>query len=282
MTARLLLLLASLILSLPGYASPVQINYPILPAKGDPQLNYMLAMLRLACSKAGEECQLRPGPAMVQGRAIQELRRPQGLIDVIWTMTSVSREKLLVPVRIPLYKGLIGWRVALLPPGRQAMLAEVKDAAELAHYSAGQEHDWPDTLILQHARLPVVVTPDYESLFIMLSKQRFDYFPRSVIEILNEQRTHAELKLLIDPYVLLHYPAAFYFFVSPKRPQLARMLERGLERALKDGSFDALFQQHNGPALKALALDKRRIIHLENPLLPASTPLQRKELWYRP
>lgn len=242
----------------------------------------MLALLRLACEKAGEKCLLRPGPAMVQGRAIQELRRPQGMIDVLWTMTSVDREKLLVPVRIPLYKGLIGWRVALLPPGRQEMLAEVKNVNELAHFTAGQEHDWPDTAILQHAKLPVVVTPDYESLFAMLAKQRFDYFPRSVIEILNEQRTHSELRLPVDPHLLLHYPTAFYFFVSPKRPQLARMLERGLERAIRDGSFDTLFQQHNGPALKALALDKRRIIYLENPLLPARTPLQRKELWYRP
>lgn len=282
MKARLPLFLASLLLAVSCLAGPVQINYPILPTKGDPQLNYMLALLRLACTKAGEQCQLRPGPAMVQGRAIQELRRQQGLIDVIWTMTSVEREKLLLPVRIPLYKGLIGWRVALVPPGRQEMFAEVNDLNELAHFNAGQEHDWPDTVILQNAKLPVVVTPDYESLFSMLAKQRFDYFPRSVIEILNEHHTHADLRLQIDPYLLLYYPTAFYYFVSPKRPQLARMLERGLELAIRDGSFEAVFQQYNGPALRALAVDKRRIIALPNPLLPPNTPLHRKELWYRP
>ena len=29
-------------------------------------------------------------------------------------------------------------------------------------------------------------------------------------------------------------------------------------------------------------LDQRRIIELDNPLLPLHTPLQRRELWYRP
>ena len=242
----------------------------------------MLALLHLACNKAGEVCQLFPGPAMVQGRAIQELQRPQSQIDVMWTMTSTEREKLLLPVRIPLYKGLIGWRVALLHPDRSELLAKVDSVAALARFSAGQEHDWPDTAILQHAGLPVVTTPDYEPLFSMLLQRRFDYFPRSVIEVSNEVRTHAELGLVIDRHILLRYPAAFYFFVRPQRPQLARMLGRGLEQAIRDGSFDALFQQYNGAALKALALDKRRIIDLPNPLLPATVPLHRKNLWYRP
>lgn len=242
----------------------------------------MLALLHLACNKTGEVCLLYPGPAMVQGRAIQELQRPQSQIDVMWTMTSVEREKLLLPVRIPLYKGLIGWRVALLHPDRSELLAKVDSVAALAKFSAGQEHDWPDTAILQRAGVPVVTTPDYEPLFSMLLQRRFDYFPRSVIEVSNEVRTHADLGLVIDRHILLRYPAAFYFFVRPQRPQLAHMLSRGLEKAIRDGSFDALFQQHNGITLKALALDKRRIIDLPNPLLPPTVPLQRKSLWYRP
>ena len=282
MPARLKVLLLALIFSLPGQAATVLINYPILPAKGDPQLIYMLALLKLACDKAGEKCLLRPGPAMVQGRAILELQRKQSRIDVMWTMTSRDREHMLIPIRIPLYKGLIGWRVALLPPGKRHLLATVDSVQELAKYTAGQEHDWPDTPILLKGGLNVVTTPDYESLFTMLVNRRFDYFPRSVIEIQNEQRTHAELKLEIDPYILIHYPAAFYFFVSPNRPQLAQMLQSGLEKAVSDGSLDALFRQHNGPTLRALQMDKRRIIHLPNPLLPEETPLQRKELWYQP
>lgn len=282
MRTRLLPLLASLLLVARCLANPVQINYPVLPTKGDPQLAYMLALLRLACDKAGEQCQLYSGPAMVQGRAIQEMQRPQGQIDVMWTMTSAEREQRLLPVRIPLYKGLIGWRVALLRPDRSELLAKIDSAAALAKLTAGQEHDWPDTAILQHTGLPVVTTPDYEPLFSMLLQRRFDYFPRSVIEVINEQRTHADLGLVIDRHILLRYPAAFYFFVRPQRPELARMLTRGLEKAVRDGSFDALFQQHHGPALRALRLDKRRIIDLSNPLLPPTTPLQRKELWYRP
>jgi hypothetical protein len=282
MPARLKLFLLGLLIGASCHANPVLINYPILPTKGDPQLHYMLSLLKLACGKAGSTCLLRPGPAMVQGRAILELQRKQSRIDVMWTMTNRERERLLLPIRIPLYKGLIGWRVALLPPGKAHLLAEVNSLKALARFTAGQEHDWPDTTILQAAGLPVVSTPDYEPLFTMLAKHRFDYFPRSVIEIQNEQRTHADLRLEIDQHILLHYPTAFYFFVSPNRPKLAQMIRQGLELAISDGSFDALFQQHNGNTLRALQLDKRQIIHLANPLLPPDTPLERKNLWYQP
>ncbi len=282
MPARLKLLLLGLLIGAGCHASPVLIHYPILPTKGDPLLHYMLSLLKLACSKAGATCQLRSGPAMVQGRAIQELQSQQGRIDVMWTMTNRERERLLLPIRIPLYKGLIGWRVALLPPGKAHLLAEVNSLKTLARFTAGQEHDWPDTTILQAAGLPVVSTPDYEPLFTMLAKHRFDYFPRSVIEIQNEQRTHAELRLEIDQHILLHYPTAFYFFVSPHRPKLAQMIRQGLEQAVSDGSFDTLFQQYHGDKLRALKLDKRQIIHLANPLLPPDTPLARKNQWYQP
>ncbi|MBP7580074.1 MAG: hypothetical protein KA757_03565 [Vogesella sp.] len=282
MPARLKLFLLGLLIVAGTHASPVLINYPILPAKGDPQLHYMLSLLKLACNKAAANCLLRPGPAMVQGRAIQELQRKQSRIDVMWTMTSHDRERLLLPIRIPLDKGLIGWRIALVPPGKGHLLADVNSLKALARFTAGQEHDWPDTAILQAAGLPVVSTPDYEPLFSMLAKHRFDYFPRSVIEILDEQQTHAGLQLEIDPYLLLHYPTAFYFFVTPNRPKLAQMIRQGLEQAVSDGSFDTLFQQYHGDKLRALKLDKRQIIRLANPLLPPETPLTQKNLWYQP
>lgn len=282
MPARLKLFLLGLLIVAGTHASPVLINYPILPANGDPQLHYMLSLLKLACSKAGADCLLRPGPAMVQGRAIQELQRKQSRIDVMWTMTSRERERLLLSIRIPLDKGLIGWRIALLPPAKRQLLAGVNSRQDLARLTAGQEHDWPDTAILQAAGLPVVSTPDYEPLFGMLAKHRFDYFPRSVIEILDEQQTHAGLQLEIDPYLLLHYPTAFYFFVTPNRPKLAQMIRQGLEQAVSDGSFDTLFQQYHGDKLRALKLDKRQIIRLANPLLPPETPLTQKNLWYQP
>lgn len=82
--------------------------------------------------------------------------------------------------------------------------------------------------------------------------------------------------------MLLHYPTALYFFFSPHNPQLAETVERGLERALADGSFDRLFLQHYGASLRRVDFARRRLIELRNPLLPAATPLRRSELWFHP
>ena len=89
------------------------------------------------------------------------------------------------------------------------------------------------------------------------------------------------LQLAIDPYLVLHYPSAFYYFTARQRPELAETIRRGLEAALADGSAERLFQQHFGEALASLQLDRRRVIELDNPLLPP-LPLEREELWYRP
>lgn len=268
-------------LTLPASAS-VTIRYPLLATISDPQQSYMLAMLKLACQKSGQRCVLKPATAMVQSRAILQLQKPGSHIDLLWTMTSRERERQLRPIRIPLYKGLVGWRVALLGKGRSQLLANVHTLQDLKTFRAGQEHDWPDVRILRASGLAVETSSDYESLFGMLNEQRFDYLPRSVIEIKHEYQARLISDITIDRHILIHYPAAFYFFVAKNNRKLAQLLETGLERAVADGSFDRLFQQYHGEALRSLQLGKRRVIHLSNPLLPPQTPLHRKALWYAP
>ncbi|HEY9103956.1 transporter substrate-binding domain-containing protein [Chitinimonas sp.] len=243
----------------------------------------MLAVLDLAIRESGANYQPQPSKlVMVQSRALGEIRRNTGLVDLIWTMTSIEREKELLPVRIPLDRGLIGWRLALLQQSRLAEFAKVNDLAGLRKYRAGQMHDWPDTQILRGNGLKVEATDQYEGLFRMLSAGRFDYFPRSLIEIKEEWLAHSQLNLAVEPHLLIRYPAAFYFFVSKERPQLARDLERGLEKAVRDGKLQALFNEHYGAVLKDLNVAGRTVIELRNPLLPPETPLKREELWYRP
>lgn len=281
MTLHRYLICLCLLLACSSQAATL-IRYPLLATANDPQQQYMLSLIRLACNKAGADCKLQAARSMVQSRAIQQLQRPDSSIDLLWTMTSKERERQLLPVRIPLYKGLIGWRIALLGKNRGQLLANVRSVEDLRAYSAGQGHDWPDVAILRAAGLSVVTSSDYEPLFSMLNQQRFDYFPRAVTEIENEYLAHRDTGISIDPHVLIHYPTAFYFFVAPGNQALAGLLQTGLERAIADGSFDRLFRQFHAGSLRRLQLDKRVILHLNNPLLPAETPLQRKELWYSP
>ena len=142
---------------------------------------------------------------------------------------------------------------------------------------------WTMTSIEREQRLlPVETSSSYDSLFLMLRAERFDYFPRAVLEA-NAELQHMHIDdLTLDRHLVLHYPTALYFFFSPQKPQLADAVRQGLELALADGSFDRLFQQHHADDLRRARLDQRRIIELDNPLLPPHTPLQRRELWYHP
>ena len=51
---------------------------------------------------------------------------------------------------------------------------------------------------------------------------------------------------------------------------------------LKDGSFDAIFWKYSAKAIEQLNLIQRRLIRIENPLLPPETPLKDASLWYTP
>ncbi|WP_434657389.1 substrate-binding periplasmic protein [Chromobacterium violaceum] len=263
-------------------ASGVQIHYALVSGDNDPHWPYVQGLLQLACSQMAQRCELLSARDMNQGRAMEQMLRPDGQVDLFWGMTSREREQKLLTVRIPLDKGLIGWRVPLIAADRPDLLKDVKSIRQLAAFRAGQGQDWPDTRILREAGLPVVTSADYPNLFSMLRQRRYDYFPRSVIEVRQELESPNSKGLMLDPHLLLHYPTAFYFFVSPKRPELARMLQQGLEKSVADGSFDQLFRAFNDEHLRGLKLSGRAIIELPNPLLPEATPLSRRELWFHP
>lgn len=258
------------------------LRYPRAPSGEEYRQEYVLAQLQLALDKVGSPLQLQPSEQpMEQERALLSLEEGNS-VDVVWSMTSRDREQRLLPVRIPLDKGLYGWRIALLRADRAQLLQQVRTLGDLQAFSAGQGHDWPDTAILRHNGQPVVVTSNYDSLFRMLDAGRFDYFPRAVIEIWDEARHRSDAALTIDRHLLLHYPTALYFFFSPRNPELAESVRAGMQLALADGSFDRLFMQRYGASLQQVNFAERQVLEMDNPLLPSATPLQQRELWFSP
>lgn len=285
--ARRLLCLCLPILVVAGVqaalAAPAQVLYPRPETAGDPRTDYPVTLLRLALAKSGGQFTLQPTrETMLQGRALSELATGSGSPRVVWSMTSREREKALLPIRIPIYKGLIGWRIPLIHKHTPDLLKGVSSLDDLKLLRTAQGHDWPDTEILRAAQLNVSGVVGYESLFNMLHTQRIDYFPRSLAEVWAELKVHSAKDITLDPHVVLHYDTAFYYFVNNQDTALAQAIERGLEAAIADGSFDRLFYQHYASLIKRAELDKRVIIELPNPLLPPETPLGRKELWFRP
>lgn len=240
---------------------------------------YGVALLKLAFAKA-KVCHtlLYSSDTMKQSRAVLELERDSGKLDIMVTMTSPEREAGLLGVPIPLTKGLLGWRIALVRKEHVSQFAGVRTAAQLKRFVAGQGHDWPDTAILRGNGLPVHVSSNYDGMFRMLEAGRIDYYPRAVQQLFSEQEKYPSLA--IEPYLLVRYPADAYFFVNRRNTRLAGELKRGLEAAIADGSFDSLFYQYFAAQIVAARLDQRRIIDLRNPLRTASMPVERRNLWF--
>lgn len=261
-------------------ATPV--IYPKEETPNDPRMAYPVKLLELGLKKSGGDYLAQPSRSiMQQGRAISELESGAAEPTILWTMTSREREATLLPIRIPLEKGLIGWRIPLVTQAKVDQFKGVSSLEALKKFRAGQGHDWPDTEILRSNGIDVQGAPQYPVLFPMLVANRFDYFPRSISEIWAEVDVHQSEKLVADPAIVLRYPAAIYFFVNKHNSKLAADLQAGLEKALADGSFNALFHQYQDPIIQRAKLEKRVIIDLKNPLLPAETPLARTELWFQ-
>lgn len=246
-----------------------------------PFRRYCEELLRQAVAHSGASYRLESVSHPVgQGRAIRMMAAGEGPINLLWSMTSETREQQLLPLRIPLDRGLMGWRLLLVRREEQARFAEMRKLDDVRGITIGQMHDWPDTQILRANGLNVGTSSVFANLFTMLLRRRIDAIALSALEVEQElQRSGVASQLAIAPAWMLRYPAAYYYFVSPREPQLAEDLRRGLERLLSEGRMQALFLQLVRPQLEPLGLRERRALNLLNPLLPASTPLRRVELW---
>ncbi|MFZ5841381.1 MAG: amino acid ABC transporter substrate-binding protein [Pseudomonadota bacterium] len=262
--------------------SPKLVIYP-----GDsPRYAEYIELLRTALDRTRKdygEYRLQPAAQeMNESRFLIEARTGER-INLVWSATSIEKEKTLIPVRIPLGKGLLGFRIGIIRAGNQQRFDNVETVADLQQFEFGLGHGWGDVGIYKAAGLRVQLAP-YEDLFSMTAMGRFDYFSRGVNEIFSELEAQKSKTptLTIEQRLLLHYPYPFYFFVTPTDPDLAKRIENGLERMLSDGSFDEIFYKHNSRAIKLANMGKRRIIELKNPTLPPETPLSDKRLWYKP
>lgn len=283
-----------LLLSAPGFAQSAAIDadsesvqiirYPSLSVPyGQSRMDYSLAMLNLALSKSEHNYKLEGIPMEDFQESRSTLSIAKGLYDIHWMHTNETRESILLPIRIPLYKGLMGWRLLLTAESDLNRFSDVKSLQDLTQFSAVQGHDWPDSQILSHNGFKVVQTVSWEGMFRMLYAQRVDMFPRSVVEAWYEVERFSEFDLAIEPNLVLHYPTAYYFFVHRDNQQLADLINLGLNRAIADGSFEELFMAHYKEDVEKSKLSGRRVIKLENPLFKSGEePLNRPELWYQP
>ena len=242
-----------------------------------PRWDYALTLIELALKESGREYTLKPtDDEMSQTRAARELEL--GNIDFIWTGTSAEYERRLHAVRVPVLRGLEGYRVCIIKPDRQPTFKAVQTLADLETLTIGQDPGWSDVAILEASGFQIVKAP-YELLFGMVAGDRFDCFLRGAHEAPGEVAKHPGLA--VESELLIVYPFASFFFVNKTDAALAEALETGMKKAYEDGSFMAHFNNH--PAIKAIfeqaQIEKRRRFDIPNHLLTAETMAIPDQYW---
>jgi len=216
-----------------------------------------------------------------QGRSLVLL--DHDYVDIIWTGTNAQREFRYAPIRIPLFRGLLGYRVLLIRQEDREKFLQIKTPTQLKKLNACQGAHWPDSDILEANGYLVSRIVHFNVMFKMLAKKRCDYYPRAIFEGYAEQKVamqHFPNIVLLDE-LILRYKFPFYYFVNKDNTELAQRLESGLMTALADGSLMELMKAH--PVSKHLfpltQWENKRYFELSNSVLGINLSQRNEQFW---
>lgn len=274
-TTTLLLMLSA---ALPLAAAP-QGAIPVYYA-GNQRTDFYVELMTLALSYSQRHAFSlhASGLDIPKQRAFDVMNARQG-IDIMFGSASTERMTNYRAVPFSILRGLNGYRVALIQADKLEMFKSVHSLQRLTNFRAGQLASWSDRTVLEANQLHVETATYADNLYQMLDKGRIDYLPLSVVEARQEMQRRPQLNLAVDPYILLYYPTATYFYVAKDNESLAIALQQGLAQALADGRFDQLFAKYFADDIAALKLHKRRVLKLHNPLFPADAIADGPEVW---
>lgn len=215
-------------------------------------------------------------------RSFAELNNGEGkLFNLRIALTSKSREKDALTIRIPLTKGLQNYRLLIVKKGDTERFKHVKTINDLKKLNIGLLYDWMTTEIMAENNFDIVKSPSYSGMFRMLSAQRFDYTILGVNKVYSFMTTKGEWdeKFSVVPGVVLYINGPSYVFVSKKHPRVAERIEWGFEKMIINGEFERIFNKYHQVYIDNADLASRKIINIPNKRLPDTVPLTRKNLW---
>lgn len=242
----------------------------------------IISLLKLSLSKIDQRfcfvASKRSFPAARETLAVQ-----QGSFTVKWGSGGPLDAKHLRPIEYPVFKGLSGYRVIVTRTGEESRFSSVKSVHDLAKFKAGMGASWGDRSVFDAAGLPMVVNSHTQLLWAMLEKGRYDYLAVGAHEPWR-QLSRQFGKISVEPSLLIVYPMILRFYVSKENHSFYKALSTGMEKAIKDGSYDQLLYRSEMMRIAAerANMSGRKIIRLPNPNPIPKALLERSELWINP
>ncbi len=208
-------------------------------------------------------------------------------VNVVILTISPEWNDILLPVRIPVLRGLLGYRLLLAHRQDLDRFNGIKTLEDLRRITFGSVKHWLDTTIMEKAGLSVVTGTTFDGLHKMMQARRFEALTRGVHEIESETASIAndpDSDIVVVPHLLMHYylPVYFWFSRDKEGQRRAERVKAGLSAMVADGSFERMFDSRFGPVIQKYDLAHRTIIELPNPLLSPEDPVNDPRYWYKP
>ncbi len=234
----------------------------------DQRGNYFNEAIQLALEKTVNShgpYRLLRTPPMNKERSLLSAQRRAYPNMVVTAAPSTVKGLRLVPVPIPADLGVTGYRVCFVSVEKRPAVATARTLNELRRFRFLQGKGWADAEILRANGFKVDEVAGHDSMFAMLAKGRSDLLCRSVLEVHDELLAQADSPgLVLDASFMLVYDLPLLLYLHPDDKKLLQRLTNGMRRAWRDGSLQALLMKHLQPSLAGLALDRRRIFHLQS------------------
>ncbi len=260
------------------------ITFPSKTDLKNAENDYAFQLLQLVLEKSKDKygnCKALLLKEHLPAKRIENYLIKDHLIDIAALTVNNARNELMLPVKIPIAKGLRGYRLFMIRKSDADKFAKISSLNELANFRAGQGAKWADVNILRSNKLPVVTGGSINTLINMLEYKRFDYFPRGTLELMEEIDNYNDKAVQLESTLALIYPNMTAFYVNKDNIELAHRIEYGLNKAIEDGSFNTFFYSHPSSvdALKVLSLSSRRLLTICNPNLPHWVPINVSNYW---
>jgi len=248
--------------------------------------DYYLELLRLVLSKNQH---LYPKSKLVfisskgvaGGKEIVLLKRD--VVDIIWSGIDAELELNYLPIRFPLFRGLLGYRTLLITQENKDKFLNIKSPEQLKKLVACHGAHWVDSDILESNGYLVARFETANLMLKMLVNKRCDYFPRAIFESVIEQKEAIQdfPNIILMDDIILHYDFGMFYFVEKNNLALAKRLKHGLMTALSDGSLMELMKSHeiSRHLFPLTQWKNKRYFELSNNITNVKSPMKKNKLW---
>lgn len=172
-------------------------------------------------------------------------------------------------IPLPIFNNTIGLRQLVVRKEDRSRFSSAMTTEDFLNLKAGQAAYWQDVDIYKHADIDVIEGLTYKNLFPMLSSQRFDYIPLSIMEAkntLNECPNYLK-QFEIASNIYIYYPMPFYINLTKRYTGLGERVNYGIKRFTETGELQKMFKAYFKEQFDGAIAENALIFIIDNPSL---------------